>query len=118
MRASLQFVALHRGATRNNCVFSVGPPDFNPGVPRANAVTSSKMLAQMIERKKRSIGVNSRMCCPFLRRGDISGSARRLTPTPCLEPKFLRRVGRWTLGGHHGPSDTLFALREENGTDA
>jgi hypothetical protein len=28
------------------------------------------MLAQMIERKKRSIGVNSRMCCPFLGRGD------------------------------------------------
>jgi hypothetical protein len=66
VRASLQFVALHRGATRNNCVFSAGPSDCIPGVPRANAVTSSKMLAQMMERKKRSIGVNNRMCSPFL----------------------------------------------------
>ena len=38
----------HRGATRNNDVASEGPSDFNPAVPRANAVTSRRMLAQMI----------------------------------------------------------------------
>src|SRR5829696_3659850 len=35
------------GATRNNDVVSEGPSVFRPGVPRANAVTSRRMLAQM-----------------------------------------------------------------------
>ena len=38
----------HRSATRNNDVVSEGPSGFKPGVPRANAVTSRRMLAQMI----------------------------------------------------------------------
>ena len=55
----------HRVAPRNRTVFSGGPSDFNPGVPSAKAVTSSKMLAEMIGRQKRSIRINKRMYNPF-----------------------------------------------------
>jgi hypothetical protein len=48
VRAFLSKHKVHRGATRNNDVVSEGPSVFRPGVPRANAVTSRRMLAQMI----------------------------------------------------------------------
>jgi hypothetical protein len=58
--AARRYSPLHRFATRSKSAFSGGPfdftSDFNPGVPSANAVTSSRMLAQMICRQKRSIG--------------------------------------------------------------
>jgi len=62
----------HRIATRSKSAFSGGASDcdpgaFNPGVPSANAVTSSRRLAQMICNQKRSIGVNKQVSRPFRR---------------------------------------------------
>ena len=83
---------LHRAATRNKSAFSGGPSDFNPGVPSANAVTSSKTLAQMICRQNRSIGVNKRMCYPFP--GNRMVERPNLLCSPCVfgSPHWMGRA--------------------------
>ena len=78
----------HRMATRSKSAFSGGasgcdPGAFNPGVPSANAVTSSRMLAQMIGSQKRSIGVNQQVSRPFRGNrwvGQVSQSIPATTP--------------------------------------